>query len=154
MATPNVNGDPEKMLVGAESEKVPVGAEKDNSSEEVVKHSEDKERKSGSIKGHVFGSRRNSHSLAEQALTLDELPDVDEGKSEEERAKLDRALTWKVDIWLIPWLCLLYLLSFLDVSPALYRISENVLRTPSAPILATHVSLVWRMTSICLDATT
>ena len=26
----------------------------------------------------------------------------------------DRALMWKVDLWLIPWLCLLYLLSFLD----------------------------------------
>jgi hypothetical protein len=26
----------------------------------------------------------------------------------------DRALMWKVDRWLIPWLCLLYLLSFLD----------------------------------------
>jgi hypothetical protein len=26
----------------------------------------------------------------------------------------DKALMWKVDRWLIPWLCLLYLLSFLD----------------------------------------
>jgi hypothetical protein len=152
MASPNVNGD-EKVPAGVESEKVPVGAtEKDNSSDEVVKHSEDKERKSGSIKGHFIGSRRNS--LAEQALSLDELPDVDEGKSDEERAKLDRALTWKVDIWLIPWLCLLYLLSFLDVSHTCISFGKSMLTERSVPTSATHVSLVWRTTSICLDATT
>ncbi|OAL03030.1 MFS general substrate transporter [Phaeosphaeriaceae sp. SRC1lsM3a] len=43
-----------------------------------------------------------------------ELPDPDVGKSDEERARLDKALVWKMDRWLIPWLSLLYLLSFLD----------------------------------------
>lgn len=59
----------------------------------------------------------------------DDLPDPDAGKSDEERAKLvslplssllclrltdinqDKALVWKMDKWLIPWLSLLYLLS-------------------------------------------
>jgi hypothetical protein len=41
----------------------------------------------------------------------DDIPDPDAGKSDEERAKLDRALVWKMDRWLIPWLSLLYLLS-------------------------------------------
>lgn len=44
----------------------------------------------------------------------DNLPDPDVGKTDEERAALDRALVWKIDLWLIPWLSLLYLLSFLD----------------------------------------
>ena len=69
------------------------------------------------------GSRRPSllakitasaHERADKALGLDDLPDPDEGKSDEEKMKLDRALVWKVDKWLIPWLSLLYLLSFLD----------------------------------------
>ncbi|PSN71342.1 bodown198 [Corynespora cassiicola Philippines] len=54
-------------------------------------------------------------------VEIDELPDPDVGKSDEERARLDKALLWKIDLWLIPWLCkrlsplaLLYLLSFLD----------------------------------------
>ncbi|KAK4494587.1 hypothetical protein PRZ48_013943 [Zasmidium cellare] len=45
---------------------------------------------------------------------LDELPDPDAGLSDEERKALDKKLMRKVDSWLIPWLCLLYLLSFLD----------------------------------------
>ncbi|KAF2109941.1 major facilitator superfamily domain-containing protein [Lophiotrema nucula] len=44
----------------------------------------------------------------------DDLPDPDVGKSDAERKKLDKALVWKIDLWLIPWLSLLYLLSFLD----------------------------------------
>ncbi|KAI9368611.1 major facilitator superfamily domain-containing protein [Aspergillus egyptiacus] len=40
--------------------------------------------------------------------------DPDEGLSEEERAKIDRALLWKLDWRLVPWLSLLYLISFLD----------------------------------------
>lgn len=107
MASADEKRDPEKIV---------TGAEKDNSSDEVQTA---EAKRSGSLKHSIFGgSRRNS--LAEKALSLDELPDVDEGKSEEERKKLDRALTWKVDLWLIPWLCLLYLLSFLDVSPGSY----------------------------------
>ncbi|KAL4821607.1 major facilitator superfamily domain-containing protein [Aspergillus spinulosporus] len=45
---------------------------------------------------------------------LDQFPDPDEGLSEEERAKIDRALLWKLDMRLVPWLSLLYLVSFLD----------------------------------------
>lgn len=61
---------------------------------------------------------------------LETLPDPDEGKTAEERAAIvgslptrskqhsltsqDRKLMRKVDRWMIPWLCLLYLLSFLD----------------------------------------
>ncbi|CAI7604650.1 unnamed protein product [Penicillium pancosmium] len=40
--------------------------------------------------------------------------DPDAGLSEEERAKIDRKLLWKLDIRLVPWLSLLYLVSFLD----------------------------------------
>ncbi|KAJ5724573.1 hypothetical protein N7493_006301 [Penicillium malachiteum] len=42
------------------------------------------------------------------------LEDPDTGLSEEERAKIDRRLLWKLDLRLIPWLSLLYLASFLD----------------------------------------
>ena len=68
---------------------------------------------------------------AERNALLATLPDPDEGKTEEERRAIvspsrhpinmtlltpwqDKKLMWKVDIWLIPWLSLLYLLSFLD----------------------------------------
>ncbi|KIV92634.1 hypothetical protein PV10_03907 [Exophiala mesophila] len=50
----------------------------------------------------------------EHSAELADLPDIDAGKTPEERAAIDRKLMWKVDLWLIPWLCLLYLLSFLD----------------------------------------
>ncbi|KAL7275393.1 hypothetical protein RUND412_001671 [Rhizina undulata] len=40
--------------------------------------------------------------------------DPDAGLSAEEKAKIDRDLVWKLDIRLIPWLCVLYLASFLD----------------------------------------
>ncbi|KAF6809212.1 MFS transporter [Colletotrichum plurivorum] len=50
----------------------------------------------------------------EQARQLADLPDPDAGKTPEERAEIDRKLMWKVDLWLVPWLSLLYLLSFLD----------------------------------------
>ncbi|KAF3912202.1 hypothetical protein ABW21_db0208814 [Orbilia brochopaga] len=45
---------------------------------------------------------------------LDTLRDPDEGKSAEERAELERQLVRKLDLKLIPWLCVLYLASFLD----------------------------------------
>ncbi|VUC29490.1 unnamed protein product [Clonostachys rosea] len=50
----------------------------------------------------------------ERAQMLAQLPDPDIGKSDEERAAIDKKLVRKVDVWLIPWLSLLYLLSFLD----------------------------------------
>ncbi|KAA8908148.1 major facilitator superfamily domain-containing protein, partial [Sphaerosporella brunnea] len=40
--------------------------------------------------------------------------DPDAGLSDEEREEIDRALVRKLDWKLIPWLCLLYLVSFLD----------------------------------------
>ncbi|CAN6671502.1 high-affinity nicotinic acid transporter [Trichomonascus vanleenenianus] len=43
-----------------------------------------------------------------------DIPDPDAGKSEEEKAAIDRKLLWKLDLRLVPWLTLLYLLSFLD----------------------------------------
>ncbi|KAJ6123448.1 hypothetical protein N7512_005913 [Penicillium capsulatum] len=42
------------------------------------------------------------------------LEDPDAGLSEEERARIDRKLLWKLDLQLVPWLSLLYLVSFLD----------------------------------------
>ncbi|KAE8355470.1 major facilitator superfamily domain-containing protein [Aspergillus coremiiformis] len=45
---------------------------------------------------------------------LQTLDDPDDGESEEEKAKIDRQLLWKLDMHLIPWLSLLYLASFLD----------------------------------------
>ncbi|KAI9931429.1 hypothetical protein ASPWEDRAFT_169725 [Aspergillus wentii DTO 134E9] len=45
---------------------------------------------------------------------LEEFEDPDAGLSEEERAKIDRKLLWKLDLQLVPWLSLLYLISFLD----------------------------------------
>ncbi|RDA85387.1 hypothetical protein CP532_1933 [Ophiocordyceps camponoti-leonardi (nom. inval.)] len=42
------------------------------------------------------------------------LVDPDAGLSEEERKAAERALLWKLDIRLIPWLSLLYLVCFLD----------------------------------------
>ncbi|KAI1843289.1 hypothetical protein JX265_007764 [Neoarthrinium moseri] len=41
-------------------------------------------------------------------------PDPDAHLSAEEKAKIDRKLLWKLDLTLIPWLCILYLLAFLD----------------------------------------
>ncbi|KAL4952173.1 putative MFS transporter [Aspergillus filifer] len=45
---------------------------------------------------------------------LAQFEDPDEGLSAEERAKIDRRLLWKLDLKLVPWLSLLYLISFLD----------------------------------------
>ncbi|CAN8099725.1 unnamed protein product [Discula destructiva] len=47
--------------------------------------------------------------------TLRDLPDdPDADLSGPERAAVDRKLLWRLDLMLIPWLCLLYLLAFLD----------------------------------------
>ncbi|EPS29526.1 hypothetical protein PDE_04476 [Penicillium oxalicum 114-2] len=45
---------------------------------------------------------------------LAEFEDPDAGLSEEEKAAIDRRLLWKLDLRLVPWLSLLYLISFLD----------------------------------------
>ncbi|KAF2017964.1 MFS general substrate transporter [Aaosphaeria arxii CBS 175.79] len=67
-----------------------------------------------SEKNNVIASSDVESAEAKPVVDYDELPDPDAGKSDEERAKLDKALVWKIDLWLIPWLSLLYLLSFLD----------------------------------------
>ncbi|KIW72636.1 hypothetical protein PV04_00816 [Phialophora macrospora] len=59
-------------------------------------------------------SENEKHIEGEQPVHVLELPDPDEGLSEEERKKIDRALLWKLDLQLIPWLAFLYLISFLD----------------------------------------
>ncbi|KAI0850387.1 MFS general substrate transporter [Daldinia vernicosa] len=41
-------------------------------------------------------------------------PDPDAHLSQEEKDKIDRKLVWRLDWILIPWLCILYLLAFLD----------------------------------------
>lgn len=47
--------------------------------------------------------------------TLRDLPDdPDAGLTSEQRAAIDRKLVWRLDWILIPWLCLLYLMAFLD----------------------------------------
>lgn len=47
--------------------------------------------------------------------TLRDLPpDPDAHLSESERAQIDRRLVWRLDLVMIPWLSLLYLLAFLD----------------------------------------
>ncbi|KXT12062.1 hypothetical protein AC579_1862 [Pseudocercospora musae] len=62
---------------------------------------------------HMISS---AESLQDEKIrtALAEIPDPDAGRTDEERKALDKALMRKVDLWLIPWLCLLYLLSFLD----------------------------------------
>ncbi|KAI0553780.1 major facilitator superfamily domain-containing protein [Xylaria curta] len=44
----------------------------------------------------------------------DLFPDPDAHLNQEEKDKIERALIWRLDLVLIPWLCLLYLLAFLD----------------------------------------
>lgn len=47
--------------------------------------------------------------------TLRDLPpDPDAHLSDHERAAVDRKLVWRLDLMMIPWLSLLYLLAFLD----------------------------------------
>lgn len=41
-------------------------------------------------------------------------PDPDTHLSDHERAAIDRKLVWRLDLMMIPWLSLLYLLAFLD----------------------------------------
>lgn len=43
---------------------------------------------------------------------LSDLPDPDEGKTAEEREQIDKKLLLKVDLCLVPWLAILYCLSF------------------------------------------
>jgi hypothetical protein len=47
----------------------------------------------------------------ERGELLANLPDPDFGKSEEEKRAIDRKLMWKVDLWLVPWLSVLFVTS-------------------------------------------
>jgi Major Facilitator Superfamily len=104
MATFAERRDPEKLV------------ERDSSSDEV-QHGGPQPggaQKGSGIRRLSLVSQSSARAAAERSLSLHDLPDPDEGKSEEEKSKIDKALMWKVDKWLIPWLSLLYLLSFLD----------------------------------------
>jgi hypothetical protein len=81
-------------------------------------------------KSNVLTSDVSSSQVSSPGDYDGDLPDPDVGKTDEERARLvrpslpslgnnadpaqDKALVRKMDLWLIPWLSLLYLLSFLD----------------------------------------
>ncbi|KAH7002669.1 major facilitator superfamily domain-containing protein [Ilyonectria destructans] len=64
--------------------------------------------------GDLSANEKSTDVHQERTQLLADLPNPDAGKSDEEQAEIDRKLMWKVDLWLIPWLALLYLLSFLD----------------------------------------
>ncbi|KAF4469067.1 MFS transporter [Fusarium albosuccineum] len=65
-------------------------------------------------------ARSPKETLGESSVSSDKVPrseeieNIDEGLTDEDKAKIDRALLWKLDRNLIPWLTLLYLASFLD----------------------------------------
>ncbi|KAJ2892381.1 MFS general substrate transporter [Zalerion maritima] len=60
-------------------------------------------------------SKGLSHvSSDSQETSVEEFPDPDKDLPPEERARLEKALVWKLDMRLIPWLSILYLLAFLD----------------------------------------
>ncbi|KIX00159.1 uncharacterized protein Z518_10296 [Rhinocladiella mackenziei CBS 650.93] len=59
-------------------------------------------------------SDNEKHPESGAPVPILDIPDPDEGLSEEERRRIDRALLWKLDLQLIPWLAFLYLISFLD----------------------------------------
>ncbi|KXT10752.1 hypothetical protein AC579_6847 [Pseudocercospora musae] len=67
--------------------------------------------KTGEVSEKAFVHDPSSTNLRQ--VSLDET-DPNVGKSEAERRALDKKLMRKVDFWLIPWLCLVYLLCFLD----------------------------------------
>ena len=60
--------------------------------------------------------RRMSFAGKDEPFMINGEPvgDPDAGLNDEERAHHERALLWKLDLRLVPWLSLLYLISFLD----------------------------------------
>ncbi|KKA30616.1 hypothetical protein TD95_000832 [Thielaviopsis punctulata] len=68
----------------------------------------------GSGDDSASGFEKPMAEMRENASFTNEIHDPDAGKSDEERAELDRKLLRKMDLTLIPWLCFLYLVSFLD----------------------------------------
>ena len=79
--------------------------------------------RSPSTEEKIIGSK-----LEHEVSHFDVSADPDGHLSDAERAAIDRSLLWKLDLRLIPWLCLLYLTSFLDrtniVGETLPRICE------------------------------
>ncbi|KAI9850315.1 MAG: hypothetical protein M1838_005875 [Thelocarpon superellum] len=59
-----------------------------------------------------IGSEHDSNAVARQEFP--QLVDTDASLTAADRAQIDRKLVRKLDLRLIPWLCLLYLASFLD----------------------------------------
>ncbi|CAL3962061.1 unnamed protein product [Diplocarpon coronariae] len=63
-------------------------------------------------------STRSNDAQVENPNQLSSLnnlsPDPDAQLSDQEKTVVDRKLLWKLDLTLIPWLCILYLLAFLD----------------------------------------
>ncbi|KAI4869199.1 MFS general substrate transporter [Hypoxylon rubiginosum] len=56
-----------------------------------------------------------SHDSQDGHVVVEGLPpDPDAHLSQEEKDEIDRKLVWRLDWILIPWLCILYLLAFLD----------------------------------------
>ncbi|KAL1901142.1 hypothetical protein Cpir12675_000631 [Ceratocystis pirilliformis] len=68
--------------------------------------------------GDESGSGLEKPAFSQQEVSAGviqpDIVDPDAGKSDEERALLDRKLMRKLDWTLMPWLCFLYLISFLD----------------------------------------
>ncbi|KJR86005.1 uncharacterized protein SPSK_08988 [Sporothrix schenckii 1099-18] len=62
----------------------------------------------------AHGSPGADTATADTATVSDIPPDPDAHLSEAERKAIDRKLIWRLDLILIPWLCLLYLMAFLD----------------------------------------
>jgi hypothetical protein len=66
---------------------------------------------------------------SESSDTQESIRDPDIGRTAEERAQLDKQIVRKIDLWLIPWLCLLYLLSFLDRVGPISRLHNAIVVT-------------------------
>lgn len=57
------------------------------------------------------GDLKTSTVEFERGQLLADLPDPDQGKSEEEKKAIDTKLMRKIDLWLVPWLSFLYAIS-------------------------------------------
>ncbi|KAI2635928.1 major facilitator superfamily domain-containing protein [Xylaria nigripes] len=58
--------------------------------------------------------KRGSSADELKGSSIDVPVDPDASLSPDQRSKIEQKLLWKLDLVLIPWLCLLYLLAFLD----------------------------------------
>jgi len=69
----------------------------------------DGDREKGVVKEHF-----DAGAYTGDIVVTQEIFDQWNGMSHEEKRRFERKLLWKLDYRLIPWLSLLYLLSFLD----------------------------------------